>query len=211
LSARNFFSKLPWVLPCVVLSACSTVQQVESDPTAGALSYQTRFERLSAIDNWSLEGRLAISNDDDGGSGHFSWKKRIFSDRMDFHGALGRGAWRLEADENGAVLEMSDGRVYQAGSVGDLVSNRIGWDIPVDQLAWWVRGLAAPGESGHRILGEEGKLIELQQTGWTIEFSAYRAFDGIELPVKLTAQRADSRVKLAIKRWEMSDEAESGG
>ncbi|MHC4374033.1 MAG: lipoprotein insertase outer membrane protein LolB [Planctomycetota bacterium] len=51
----------------------------------------------------------------------------------------------------------------------------------------------------------------MQQTGWTIEFSAYRAFDGIELPVKLTAQRADSRVKLAIKRWEMSDEAESGG
>ena len=211
MSARTFFSFLPWVLLFVVLSACSTVQQVESDPSAAALRYQTRFESLSAIDNWSLEGRLAISNDDDGGSGHFSWKKQPHSDRMDFHGALGRGAWRLEADKNGAVLEMSDGTVHQAGSIGDLVSNRVGWAIPVDQLAWWVRGLAAPGESGQRILGDEGKLVELHQTGWTIEFSAYRVFDGIELPVKLTAQRADSRVKLAIKRWEMSDGTEPGG
>ena len=46
---------------------------------------------------------------------------------MNFHGALGRGAWQLNADENGAVLEWADGEIHRADTVGELLEQRLGW------------------------------------------------------------------------------------
>ena len=49
-----------------------------------------------------------------------------------------------------------------------------------------------------------GSLAELQQLDWTIEYGRYRSFQGLELPVKMTARRQDVSVKLAVKDWNLS-------
>ena len=123
---------------------------------------------------------------------------------MDFHGALGRGAWRLDAGQAGAELELADGSLYHAETVDELLRERLGWDIPVDSLAWWVRGLEAPGRPGSANIGEDGTLESLEQDGWSIEFGRYREFAGIDLPVKMTARQAERTVKIAVREWELT-------
>lgn len=172
--------------------------------------YQNRAERLSQLNAWTLEGRLAINDGEDGGSGRFRWKEQADSTRMEFHGALGRGAWRLIADSGGAVLETADGSVHRAGELGELVRDQVGWQVPVNTLAWWTRGLAAPGEVDDRILDENGSLSRLVQGGWVIEFGRYRSFGGIDMPVKLTARKADWTVKLAVREWRLGAGAVTG-
>jgi len=127
---------------------------------------------------------------------------------MDFHGAMGRGAWRLEADGQGARLELADGTIDHARSVNLLVQSQLGWEIPVDSLSWWVRGLAAPGEIEQRKIDGQGNLDQLVQDGWTIEFGSYRSIGNVDLPLKLTAQQADWKVKLVVRDWEMAGVAE---
>ena len=112
----------------------------------------------------------------------------------------------MEADELGAELELADGTVHRADSIDQLVRIQLGWEIPVDKLSWWVRGLAAPGEYQQRLIDEEGKLSELLQNGWTVQFGRYRSFKGISLPVKLVARQADWKVKLAISDWKLLEE-----
>lgn len=193
----------------ILLAACAAVPPLDSEQRARAPLYEQRLARLSTVESWALEGRLAVSDKAEGGSGQLSWRQHDGSSRMDFHGALGRGAWRLVADASGAELEFADGTLHRARSIDSLVRRHVGWDVPVEALAWWVRGLAAPGRVQQRLLDEEGRLSELRQNGWNIEFGRYGPVSGlgggVTMPLRMTARQADRTVKLAIRRWELPD------
>ena len=197
------------LLLLMLLSACSTMRPVDVDPKARVNLYEIRSDQLAGFSGWNMVGRLAVSNSEDGGSGHLNWKKNSAGSHMDFHGALGRGAWRLDADQEGAEIRLADGAIHRADSIDQLVRMQLGWEIPVDKLSWWVRGLVAPGEYQEWVIDEDGNLSELLQNGWTIEYGRYRIFEGISLPVKLVARQADWKVKLAVSDWKLLEEKDS--
>lgn len=200
------------VLPLIftlLLAACSTVPPTSLDEPERTVLYETRLDRLTGLSTWTLQGRLAVSNMEDGGSGHFSWTEHEGGTRMDFYGALGRGAWSLVADAGGAELKLSDGTVHRAAAIGELIHTQVGWEVPVATLSWWARGLAAPGEFETRVLDDEGFLSRLQQSGWIIEYGKYRVFDSTAMPVRLEARQADWTIKLAVKDWTLAPALES--
>jgi outer membrane lipoprotein LolB len=186
-----------------LLPGCSAIRPVDGEQAARQPLYDQRVARLEQQDSWSLEGRLAVSDEKDGGSGYLSWRQQGASSRMDFHGVLGRGAWRLFADPDGAELEFADGTQYRADTIDALVRGQVGWQVPVETLAWWVRGLAAPGKYKSRLLDEEGRLSQLEQDGWSIEFGRYGAVEDVTMPLRMTARQDDRTVKLAIRKWEL--------
>lgn len=196
----------------LLFSACSTTVVRDMDQGEREQRYLERQAMVAGIENWSLDGRLAVSDGKDGGSGKLRWRQFAAETEMDFHGALGRGAWRLQANLNGAVLELADGRVFRQATVNDLARSQLGWEIPVDALSWWVRGLAAPvdgraslsSETLRIVPDEEGMPELLQQHGWTVEYDRYRLVGGVTLPVKLTARRGSHSVKLVVREWELS-------
>ena len=187
----------------LAMTACSSQQTVPLNPDARTLRYQTRMVELGGVPNWKLEARLAVNDGKDGGSGHFNWARQSRSNQMDFHGALGRGAWRLEADDSEAVLELADGEVFRAATVSELIEAQIGWQIPVEALEWWVRGLEAPGETQQVELDEQGLLVRLSQFGWNVEYGRYKEADSVMLPHKMTARRDNQSVKLAVRNWSL--------
>jgi outer membrane lipoprotein LolB len=186
----------------LLLPACSTIQTTGSGDPARLEQYESRVRAVSKLDAWALRGRLAVNDENDGGSGTLHWQEGPGGTRMDFHGAMGRGAWRLVAGGGEAELELADGSRYSAETVGELVRGQLGWTIPVENLSWWVRGVQAPGQTDRRTLGEDGSLDFLSQNGWDIEFGRYRDVQGLSLPLKLTARQGGKLVKLAIRDWE---------
>jgi len=170
--------------------------------------YEKKSGELEATNWWALKGRLAVHDGEEGGSGHLDWQKSDQASSMSFYGALGRGAWQLNADENSAVLEMADGEVHRAKTSSELFEQRIGWNIPFTALAWWVRGISAPGNWEMRELDEHGNLLKLSQKGWEIEYGRYRDSGGLSMPTKLTARRPPYTVKLVVQHWNL--QAETG-
>lgn len=191
----------------LILAGCSAATVRDDSPARREALYESRLERIETLGAWKLEGRLAVSNSSDGGSGSFRWQTEGLRTRMSFHGALGRGAWQLQAGSTGAELELADGGRYRAGTVGELVEQHLGWEVPVDALAWWVRGLAAPGETVTRTLDEQGRVSTLQQRDWLVEYGRYREVDGIEMPGKITARQGERMVKLAVRNWILGQDA----
>lgn len=181
-----------------MVSACSTTPVTT---TAQQTLYESRARAVESRENWELEGRLAVNDGKDGGSGNFKWTRQPGSTHMDFHGALGRGAWRLDADDQGAMLEMANGEVARAATINDLAQQELGWQIPVDALEWWVRGLEAPGKAQRTEIDEQGLLIRLSQFGWDIEYARYNDSDVVVMPYKMTARRQNQTVKLLVRRW----------
>lgn len=184
-----------------LLQACATAPLPISDDPLAESRYAERLARLQAADRWTVEGKIAIRDSADGGSGKLRWQVEPDGSRLDFHGALGRGAWRLDVNASEAVLTMADGAVYRAASVDRLVGEQVGWPVPVAELSWWIRGLAAPGESARHALGEAGVLVDLQQAGWSIEFDRYREFSGELMPGLVVARRGERQVKFAVRDW----------
>ena len=190
----------------LLLQACATTPP----PVGGAESerqYLARVDRLSATPHWIVEGRLAVRDGEDGGSGTLRWQSGPDRSRLDFHGALGRGAWRLVAAPGDAVLTEADGAVFRADSVDGLVTERLGWRVPVEELSWWIRGLAAPGSRAHKVLGEGGALLSLKQSGWEIAFSRYREFGDEQMPGLVVARRDERQVRFAIRDWTLGEGA----
>ena len=189
-----------------VFTACTPVPTRPLESPAFAQAYQTRFGQISLLDQWTLDGRLAISNGKDGGSGNLLWQNNAGITRMSFRGALGKGAWQLQTEENGVRLELANGTVHHAASVAELVLKQVGWKVPVDALAWWIKGLAYPDKWDSRSLDENGRLTKLRQFGWDVDFSNYGQSDGYWLPRKLTARRGEYSVKMAVRSWRLGAE-----
>lgn len=184
------------------LNACTGVSVKHAQP-GNPVAYQDRAEKLAAIPVWSFVARISLDDGDQGGSGRLQWMVKPGVNELDFHGAMGRGAWHLQFGPDGAVLKEANGNVQEADGVNDLIQDRMGWTIPVDALQWWVRGLAAPGTIEDEKLDSAGLLISLDQFGWHVEFDRYDSIAGIALPKKLNVRRDNYRVKLAINRWRM--------
>lgn len=186
----------------LVLNGC-TGATVRKAGVGNEPAFQDRMASIGSIDEWRLAGKISLDDGDQGGSGKLQWRVNADDSTIDFHGAMGRGAWHLEISPEGAVLKEASGKVYQAAGADALILQQMGWPVPVEALQWWVRGLVAPGPVKHKQLDEQGLLISLSQFGWQIEFSRYRSVSGLSLPARLNAKRETYRVKLAVSRWQM--------
>lgn len=184
------------------LNACTGVA-IKDPGLVDKTAYQDRTNKLNEIDEWGLAGKISLDDGDQGGSGKLQWDVEPGQSEMDFHGAMGRGAWHLKMGPEGAQLKMADGTEQTAVDVNDLIREHVGWPIPLDALQWWARGLAAPGMTENEQFGAGGLLVSLRQFGWNVDFNRYDSVGDIELPVRLKATRNNYRVKLAISRWRM--------
>lgn len=194
------------VLAGLALAACSPMRTRPAEDALWAQAYQSRAETLGARTSWAFNGRLAISDGKDGGSGSLSWSQDGEKTMMSFRGALGKGAWQLQSDSGGARLELANGEVSFASSVRELVLEHVGWKVPVDALAWWIKGLAQPGDWDARTLDEDGQLVDLHQFGWEVKFANYSGPPEASLPRKMSARRGPYLVKMVIREWTLGTE-----
>ena len=72
------------------------------------------MESIGSIDEWQLRGKISLDDGDRGGSGKLQWMVNPDNSTIDFHGAMGRGAWHLEIEPDLAVLTEANGSMYQA-------------------------------------------------------------------------------------------------
>lgn len=193
----------PLLLGAALLAACSPVPRRAAEDPEAARAYAERASRLASVDRWEIDGRLAITDGHDGGSGSLTWIRNGESTVMRFRGAFGRGSWELRADPEEARLVLADGDTHTAAELAELVRTQVGWRVPVEALAWWVRGLAAGSDVTARQLDEAGRLTRLEQSGWIVEFGGYRDDHPAGLPGRVVARRDEYAVKLAIRDWRL--------
>ena len=194
---RNSFCLFSLLL---LLNACTGVSVKESD-SGNKEAYRNRAEKLAAISEWGFVGRISLDDGEQGGSGKLRWDVQLDHSELDFHGAMGRGAWNLTIDPGRAVLRDSNGLEQTAPNVNEVVENRMRWHIPVTALQWWVRGLAAPGAIEEEQFDSGGLLTRLRQFGWSVEYIRYDSRGALALPTRLNATRENFRIKLAISKW----------
>ena len=192
----------------LLLAGCAAPQPRAPDLTTPDAAYRERAALLGSLSDWSFTGRLGLRQGDEGGSGRLDWVQRSAASDLRFRGALGAGAWRLQVKSDAARLVLADGTERVSHDVVSLVQESTGWRLPVDALGWWVLGLAAPEEMPVQVLelSEDGLPQSFQQAGWQLSYERYSDDQPAPLPTRLLARRDDVTVRLAISRWQISEE-----
>lgn len=164
-----------------------------------------REAALRPLADWSLEGRIAVSNDGKGGSGRIDWTQRGQAYVVSLSAPVTRQSWRLSAGPDGARLEGIEGGPRSGPDAQQLLLEATGWAIPVGALSDWVRGLRAEAAGPARMEFEAtGRLARLHQGGWVIDYvwpDAADASAGPVLPRRLDARQGEARVRLLVDTW----------
>jgi outer membrane lipoprotein LolB len=172
--------------------------------------WQARESALLPIQHWELRGRLAVRVAERGGQASLTWKRAAAQHSIRLNGPLGRGALRVTQDETGAQLQDAERHVFHAASAEELLYRYTGWQLPLTNLNYWVRGVPVPDLPAIRELDDTGRLKTLRQQGWEVQYQEYVRFEGYELPNRLTLTYAPGRmsaelpameVRLVIDRW----------
>lgn len=175
-------------------------------------NWQERYDELADIQHWQLTGKLGIRIPGDNGSARMNWQQRFQEYDIDLSGPMGSNRFSIKGRDGEVTLLQAGFEPQVASSAEELILANTGWTIPVAQLAWWVRALPAPDEPVSRLQRDEQRqLVELEQAGWIIQYSNYRAVTrpdqngAVALPGRVIASWGDIRLTLVIRDWQLGE------
>ncbi|AHL76603.1 membrane protein [Stutzerimonas stutzeri] len=187
----------------LLLAGCAGLGPQESVEGPGSADdWKAHKGQISEIDGWQINGKIGIRAPQDSGSGTLFWLQRQDYFDIRLSGPLGRGATRLTGRPDAVALEVAGQGRFEAESPEALVESQLGWQLPVSNLLWWVRGLPSPDSRSRVALDANGRLASLQQDDWDVQYLGYSEESGYSLPSRIKLAGRDLQITLVIKDWQ---------
>lgn len=159
------------------------------------------FERAAPARGFEISGRIAVRYGDEAAGGQLRWRHDRDGDEMLISSPLGQGLARILRDGEAVTLTTADGREHRAADAELLTERVLGYRVPLTGLSDWVQGRPASGAGAvtHARRDALGRLVELEQAGWRIEYLAYA--EGEDLPTRLRLTYPALELRLVIAEW----------
>jgi len=186
----------------LTLTACSAQkQQPQQPPVPETVQPQT----AAALQRWEAKGKLGVRSPKENGSANLIWQQANANYRIHLSGPLGAGATTISGSPGGVSLQRGSDPAVLASDPAQLTEQLMGWPLPVSEMFYWVRGLAAPGAVAGQQKNAQGLLQSLQQSGWQLNFSGYQSVGPYQLPSRIKAATNNAAgpvsVTVVIKEW----------
>jgi outer membrane lipoprotein LolB len=212
LRTSKFLPAYSWLLlTSLLLSSC--VHQGASKSPLISQDWTKHQAQVESITNWQATGKLGIKVPNDGGSANLHWQQQSRDYQIDLNGPFGQNKMIIDGKPGSVTLAEAGQAPQTAKTAEELIHKNTGWNIPVTQLAFWVRGLPAPDSKIiHFEPNAVGLIGELQQAGWKITYSDYtnvvrvnapKAEEVITMPGRIIAEYKDIRLTLVIREWKL--------
>lgn len=166
---------------------------------APAGSWQAQKKTLSQLENWQLSAKLGIITNEERGSLSLFWRQDSADYRMNLTNVIGKRVFDLHRRGSQVQLIDDKGQLYEADNARQLIWQLTGWDLPVEQLSYWIKGL--PAASDNVTYDEHGRPKTINAHGWQLRYLGYTQIDGLWLPSRLNLNHDETQLRLAISQW----------
>jgi outer membrane lipoprotein LolB len=190
-------------MAALLLSAgCRTLPPgAEVGPGADA-PWPEQRAALEKLDRYGLNGRVAVAANGQGFSATLRYQQQPRSSHLALDGPLGMGGLRVNLEGEGIAIATSRGEKLDGQAARDELERRLGFQLPLTELRWWLLGVPAPGEASINQDGGSGEIRDFTQNGWRVSINSRAAGLGFALPQRLTAEREGARLKLFVEHWQ---------
>jgi outer membrane lipoprotein LolB len=157
----------------VLVSGCATRPHEPSTSNATT--------SVTAQTSRAYHGRFAVQYNDQNGQqrnayGNFSWQETGDTVTLQLLNPLGQTLAIVTSSPSSATLELPNRAPQTATNVSELMQNTLGFALPVEGLRYWLQPSPAPTSRARTTMdssSENGRLKEIEQDGWTINYLAY--------------------------------------
>jgi outer membrane lipoprotein LolB len=182
------------VVCSVLLAACVTSRRSAAPPASG---WEQRVVALQALGSWQLDGRAAVAVGTQGWQATLNWQQHGESTEVHLSGPFGVGALLLKRGPDGLSLNGAP----PSDAVLAQLQERLGFDLPLDHLRFWLLGVPDPGAAFEVKRNQQDRAAQLTQGDWSIDYDRYIPVDGDVLPAHVVLTHEGVRVRIAVDRW----------
>ncbi len=198
----------------LLLAGCASPGTIKpSTPDETQALWRQHRAKMSGISAWRLKGKIAIQTGTgtgtgpENGSATLVWAYRRDRQKIELYGPFGSGRVRITTqpgsgsgtETGGAVLKDTRGNTIEGANATEVLYRRLGWQVPFEQLQYWVRGIPNRGATGIT-LDHAGRLQTLRQGNWLVEYQDYAYYSDdanqLHLPRKLTITAAPGSMEI---------------
>lgn len=213
----NMLKLFQMLLLLVALGACASQPKIVG-PAIESQTSEWRSDRQhfsvvaqTQLDTpfWRYSAKIGLRSNTIKESANVVWQMSDQSNSIRLFGPLGMGAVKLEFDQYGVELSDNEGVVHQGQNAQELLTDIIGWPLPIDALSRWLFLQPDLSQPFQYRLNDSGQLDAIRQFGWQINYRDYRDYNGRQLPRKLAAEKyfestklGPVAVKLITKDWQ---------
>jgi outer membrane lipoprotein LolB len=184
------------ILLCsAVLAACVTTRRAPAPMPQG---WEQRVADLQGLSSWRLDGRAAVAAGTQGWQAALNWRQSGDGAEVHLSGPFGVGSLALKRTPDGLSLNGAP----PSDAVLAQLQERLGFELPIDQLRFWLLGVPDPGAAFELKRNDQDRASQLTQDEWTIDYDRYMPVNGDLLPAHLVLRRAGVRVRIVVDRWE---------
>lgn len=150
---------------------------------------------------WEFKGRVAIKTKKDSNILRIHWKQMNQDISLRIYGSFGKTYAKLDRVNGLSTLKVED-ETYQDNNAEILLWRVLGWQIPVNEMSFWIRGISTKNNLSPSVTkNNQGNLKTLDYNNWHINYQKYKTFSRYTLPVKLKLSHPDLSLKFSIQKW----------
>lgn len=176
----------------VFMSGCASLH-----PHSRLIAQPVQPESASFV----LNGRIAINYQGNRNSAGLHWNHQAQSDEILLLTPLGQTVARIASDAQRATLDQGE-QHYQANDAETLMTQVLGWHLPMSGLHYWVLGKEASDSTAQVERNELGQISVLHQAGWEVRYLGYADATLSSLPSRMELIHNDLQVRLFIDNWD---------
>jgi outer membrane lipoprotein LolB len=175
------------------LAGCTSVPPVRGDATL-----------VTADQPFNIGGRLSAKRGAEGAAANFAWEHDVKRDRIDLASPFGQVYARIDAAGEAVTVVRPGGATESYGDWRTLTIALLGAPVPMDDLAFWIRGAARAGTGAFVERDAQGRALVLRQQAWEVAY-AYPDDTPTARPSRLILKYPDVEpveVRVVVDRWD---------
>lgn len=173
---------VPTILTCLL--ACSSLPANKTHPLT--------------LGNWGVSGKIGITTPQESMAGFIDWQQQDTQFEVYVSGPLSVGNTLIKGNSQ-KISITKNGKTISGLHPQQLIYEELGWQFPVQNLPYWIKGQVAPFSQAVTQKNDDGRLTHIQQDQWQVAYTRYNAYYG--QPSRIKISQGQWKFIIVIKNW----------
>lgn len=163
--------------------------------------WEARRQLLESLSHWEFTGSINVRDADEAQSSRIRWRQQDEAYRINLWGTFNVGATEINGKPGEVRIDQEGEEPIITESPEEMLYQQIGYELPVTELNYWIKGIPAPGDSQALTFADNQQLLSFEQQGWRIDYLGYTNFGQETLPTRIRIEKEPLRLDLIRLNW----------